>query len=170
MKTDDTRDDGNRQDGEIDARLRFALRGLRREQPPQRELWPEIAARIASTPQRTQPFGGSRLLPWALAASLLLAVGIAWRLQPPAPVATPTARLVDREARAMTREYDAALRELQASAPGVGADTQALRELDRSAAQIRSALARDPEARFLIERLRHTYSLRLALTQREALT
>jgi hypothetical protein len=44
-----------------------------------------------------------------------------------------------------------------------------LRELDRSARQIRTALARDPEARFLLERLRRTYSLRLELTQRAAL-
>jgi len=44
------------------------------------------------------------------------------------------------------------------------------RDLDRSAAQIRSALAKDPDARFLLDRLRHTYAMRLALTQRAALT
>ena len=75
------------------------------------------------------------------------------------------------EARAMTREYDAALREVEASAPEATATQQpALHELDRSAAQIRTALARDPDARFLLERLRRTYSLRLALTQRAALS
>jgi hypothetical protein len=75
------------------------------------------------------------------------------------------------EARAMTREYNAALREVEASAPEASATQQpALHELDRSAAQIRTALARDPDARFLLERLRRTYSLRLALTQRAALS
>ena len=71
----------------------------------------------------------------------------------------------------MTREYNAALREVEASAPRSTTTSQlALRELDRSAAQIRTALARDPDARFLLERLRHTYSLRLALTQRAAMS
>ena len=71
----------------------------------------------------------------------------------------------------MTREYDAALREVEASAPRSATTSQpTLRELDRSAAQIRTALARDPDARFLLERLRHTYSLRLALTQRAAMS
>ena len=41
--------------------------------------------------------------------------------------------------------------------------------LDRSAAQIRTALARDPDARFLLDRLQRTYTRRLALTQRLAL-
>ena len=61
--------------------------------------------------------------------------------------------------------------EVEASAPEATATQQpALHELDRSAAQIRTALARDPDARFLLERLRRTYSLRLALTQRAALS
>jgi hypothetical protein len=104
---------------------------------------------------------------------------VAWQLQPPSsPVATQdstsqaSARLIDREAEAMTREYRAALHELQASAPASATprpEQPALRELDRSARQIRTALARDPEARFLLERLRRTYSLRLELTQRAAL-
>jgi hypothetical protein len=48
--------------------------------------------------------------------------------------------------------------------------TRPCAKLDRSAAQIRGALAKDPDARFLLERLRHTYAMRLALTQRAALT
>ena len=42
----------------------------------------------------------------------------------------------------------------------------ALRELDRSAATIRAALTRDPDARFLLDRLQDTYRRRLSLTQR----
>jgi hypothetical protein len=42
----------------------------------------------------------------------------------------------------------------------------ALDELDRSALQIRNALDEAPGARYLLERLRHTYTLRLELTRR----
>ncbi|MFC7300839.1 hypothetical protein [Cognatiluteimonas weifangensis] len=180
-------------DAPLDAGLRLQLRGLRRELAPAHDLWPEIAARIAAsaspagTPSagtrstrtqlpRTQSARTSprRFAPWALAASLLLAVGVAWQLQPPpasqAGATLASAPSLDREATALTREYRAALQELQAAAPAPQAEQPALRELDRSAAQIRTALARDPDARFLLERLRHTYTLRLALTQRAALT
>ena len=160
----------------LDDRTRSALRGLRRDIAPGSDLWPGIAARIAiGTPAvaagRTTWRSPRRLAPLALAASVLLAVGVAWQSWPPWQSATqPTAHLIRTEAHAMTREYNAALRELEASAPQAAATRQpALRELDRSAAQIRTALARDPDARFLLERLRHTYSLRLALTQRAAL-
>ena len=170
-------------DGEpLDATLRLQLRGLRRELPPQRDLWPQIAASIAAAPAPARRRALPHWAPLALAASLLLAFGLAWQLQPSglAPAtSSPTpavaahvgrAHLIDREADAMTREYSAALQELQASAaPNARVEPPALRELDRSAAQIRVALDRDPDARFLLERLRHTYQLRLALTQRAAL-
>jgi hypothetical protein len=156
-----------------DARLRLALRGLRRDVPPERDLWPELAARLAQTPQQMPVAAGRR--PWipafALAASLLLAVGVAWQLRP-AAVPDESARLIQHEAQAMTREYRAALYELERSAPPPAASpvTPALHELDRSAAQIRTALTRDPDARFLLEQLRKTYAQRLALTQRATLT
>lgn len=154
--------------------LRWSLRGLRREQPPQHDLWPSIALRIAATPQLAPapPARSSRrFAPLAVAASLALAVGLVWQLRP-ASVATggaPGAQLISAEADAMTREYRAALQEIPRPAPA-GSDATALRELDRSAAQIRTAMARDPDARFLLERLQHTYARRLALTQRLALT
>jgi len=167
------RDDNDNHDV-IGDELRWALRGLRRDTPPEHDLWPAIAARIAASPATAQPARPPhRFAPLALAASLLLAVGIAWRLQAPVPAPAtevPSADLLGREAQAMTREYDAALHELRASAPQADAPDPAMRELDRSAAQIRSALRRDPDARFLLDRLRHTYSLRLALTQRAALS
>ena len=171
MDTEDNIDSSSLEDG-----TRWALRDLRRDIAPARDLWPQIAARIATgTPVsdagRTTWRSPRRLAPLALAASLLLAVGIAWHWQPPQSTSQPTAKLMQAEAHAMTREYNAALREVEASAPQSAATQQpALRELDQSAAQIRTALARDPDARFLLERLRHTYSLRLALTQRAALS
>lgn len=185
MNTEDKRAGANDIDNApLDASLRLQLRGLRRDREPERDLWPEIAARIAApaiaAPRR---HNATRYAPWALAASLVLSIGVAWRMQPP-PAATgpapagsaPAARTgpsMDREADAMTREYHAALRELQASAPNRSAarpEQPALRELDQSAKQIRTALGRDPDARFLLERLRHTYTLRLELTQRASMS
>lgn len=157
----------------LDGHLRLQLRGLRREVQPARDLWPQLAQRLAQAPQRASDV--TRRPRWvpalALAASLVLAVGVAWQLGPmPAP--DPSARLIQHEAQAMTREYRAALSELERSAPPADASpvAPALHDLDRSAAQIRTALARDPDARFLLERLRRTYAQRLALTQRAALT
>jgi hypothetical protein len=80
-----------------------------------------------------------------------------------------TALMLNRQAAAMTREYQAALRELEAATPNrteARAEQPVLRELDHSARQIRTALERDPDARFLLDRLRKTYTLRLELTQR----
>lgn len=162
------------------------LRALRRDLPPGNDLWPGIAARIAQVPQgAAAPHApavaarlgaaavrghGSRAAPWALAASLVLAVGVAWQQRPAIapPADTPATRILPMAADAMTREYDAALRELQATAGARPADP-ALRELDRSAAQIRNALAHDPQSRFLFQRLRNTYEKRLQLTQRAAI-
>ena len=166
-----------------EAELRMALRGLRRDAEPGHDLWPGIAARIASLPQHAQPVRqASRqrwLWPLATAASLVLAVGVTWKMQPvaaspalsgapiatTAPVSRNKAPLVQREAETLTVQYQAALRELDVRAmpagwqPGVDA-------LDRSAVEIRDALKRDPTSRLLLERLRATYSRRLALSRR----
>ncbi len=151
-----------------DDRLRWSLRGMRRDAFPQQDLWPRIAARIAAesaTPPSVKRRGAARFIPWAMAASLLLAVALVWQLRP-VHQDSGAGKLIAREAQAMTSEYRGALRELSASAPTADAVDPALHELDRSAVEIRNALERDPEARFLLDRLRHTYSLRLALTQR----
>jgi hypothetical protein len=110
----------------------------------------------------------------------VLVVGVAWKMQPPAtapsaatPVKDAGGLLLNRQADAMTREYQAALRELEAAAPDrseARPEQPVLRELDHSARQIRTALERDPDARFLLDRLRKTYTLRLALTQRADMT
>ena len=174
-------------DGQLPDALRWALRGLRRDEPPGRDLWPGIAARLQAPatpvaapalPQSVAPRIAAnrrrnRFVPSiALAASLALAVGLSWQ-QRPAPgtdAASPTAQLITAEAEAMTLEYQAALRELEGTAAARPAANPTLQELDRSAAQIRTALTRDPDARFLLDRLQHTYERRLQLTQRLALS
>lgn len=158
--------------------LRWQLRSLRRDVAPAHDLWPAIAQRIAATrqapaqPMRPQRRAWHRFAPLATAASLALAIGLAWQLRP-APIAgnDMQAQLLTTEADAMTREYQAALLELDggdAGEQGVASHAPELRVLDRSAAQIRTALRRDPDARFLLERLQRTYQQRLELTQRLA--
>lgn len=151
-----------------DAALRLALRQLRRDQAPERDLWPGIQARIATAPA-SRHASARRFVPWALAASVALAFTVAWQMRP-LERHSGEAQLISHEARALTREYRGALQVIAASVPSSVEADPALRELDRSAAQIRGALAKDPDARFLLERLRHTYAMRLALTQRAALT
>jgi len=185
MSTNDRNHDHD--DTLLDASLRLQLRALRRDLEPAADLWPGIAARIAAEPRVATPAAaapGPRrrvagFAPWALAASLVLAVGVAWKTQGPPPAAVPAdagtgaVAMLPLQADAMTREYQAALRELEATAParpGPRPDLPVLRELDESAAQIRSALDRAPDARFLLDRLRKTYALRLQLTQRADMT
>ena len=158
--------------------LRRRLHGLPRDIEPSRDLWPGIAARLppraARAPRRSRR-------PWfagmAIAACLCVAVGVAYTLRPavsvdhgPAPVtaaAPDDARhdLLVREADAMTLEYEAALRQFEGAAMPA-ALRPALATLDRSALEIRGALADDPDAVFLLEQLRRTYARRVTLTQR----
>jgi len=165
---------GNRTpDDALSDSLRWSLRGLRRDVVPQHDLWSGIAARIAEAPAATYASdqrhrrNRSSAVPLAITASVVFAVGIVWQLRPLSPDAgTSRDSALVQEAAAMTREYDAAMSEL---ATGNPIELPALRELDRSASAIRTAMTRDPDARFLLDRLRHTYERRLALTQRVAL-
>ena len=72
---------------------------------------------------------------------------------------------MQREAQILTVQYEAALRELDAKAVPAGWQP-GLDALDRSAAEIRGALQRDPNSRLLLQRLRDTYTRRLALSRR----
>ena len=151
---------------DFDERLRWQLRALRSDVPPTNDLWPGIAARL-DAPQSRVPH--RRAYAWlAAAAAVVMAFGIGWQLRSVAHAPAASTSLVQQEADAMTQDYDAALRRMQASAPAASNDPS-LHELDRSAALIRDALQRDPDAGFLLQRLRHTYEKRLALTQRTLL-
>ena len=162
---------------DLSAALRLQLRGLRRDALPQRDLWPDIASQLSTRDRETPPVAEAprrRALPaLAAAAVLVLAAGIGW-LQRPGADATLTrtdhdlaaAPLVV-EADAMTREYQGALREIAAMLPAVD-DHVALSQLDASAHTVREALAQDPDAYFLLQRLQRIYAQRLSLTQRLA--
>lgn len=146
-----------------DDALCWQLRGLRRDLPPSRDMWPGIAARIADAPAPARP---RRWLPLGLAASMVLAAGLAWQVQRPAP--PPGDPLIQREAEALAQQYQGALDELARLPQAQLAETYtpALRELDGSTQAILRALERDPDSRLLLEQLRRTYSKRLALGQR----
>ena len=164
---------------DLSAALRLQLRGLRRDALPGRELWPDIAARLSTqaraTPQAAERPRRRRALPaLAAAAVLVLAASVGWLQRPgadtstaPAPGALAgTAPLVV-AADAMAREYQGALREVAAMLPDAD-EHAALSQLDASASAVRDALAQDPDAYFLLQRLQRIYAQRLSLTQRLA--
>ena len=149
----------------------WQLRQLPRELEPGRDHWPAIADAIA---RQGAPRRARWLAPFAMAASLLLAVGLLGhaQFQGAAPVPSQRAEadaiskvVVRSEARALTDEYQAALRQFQ-GAPVPAEVAPTLKALDHSVVQIHRAIAADPDSVFLLEQLRRTYSTRLALTQR----
>lgn len=131
---------------------------------------------------------------YAAAAAVVLAVAVGWQLllvRAPAGPADDPARMLAtrgtpaadvpllRAADALAREYQGALREVQAASASAsatdptraGGPTAALgldAELERSAAEVRAALARDPEALHLFRQLQRIYAHRLALELRQA--
>jgi len=143
--------------------LRWQLRQLPREIDPPRDLWPQIAAGIG--PQQARP-PRRWLVGLSLAASLLLAAGLLWRA-PSANTfsANPNAAIVKAQSRAISDEYQAALRQFD-GAPLSPVYRASLQSLDRSLVEIHRAIAADPRSLFLLEQLQKTYSRRLALTQR----
>ena len=146
--------------------LRWQLRQLPRELEPGHDLWPGIAAGIS----RPALVRRTRRWPAALAAaaSLLLAAGLFLHANAPATDPSPvpaSERLVSTEAREISDEYRAALRQFE-GAPVAAQVAPSLSTLDVSVAQIQSALVADPDSVFLLEQLRRTYARRLELTRR----
>ena len=123
---------------------------------------------------------------YAAAAAVVLAVAAGWQLLPvrdamlaPAAPDGGLAAIPAEEAGepllqaadALAREYLGALREVRASssAAGIAPPPAALDdELERRATEVRAALARDPDALHLFQRLQDIYAHRLALNLRQA--
>lgn len=150
---------------------RQALRALRRDIQPARDLWPEIARRLPPPARRARP----RWWPLALAASLLLALPLVWQRdvpqtgpETPAEAAQTEFAGVVREADAMVMQYRAALAEL--SAAPLPSDLRPLaHSLERDVDALRRALEAQPESVELLHQLRRTFDRRLRLGQRVAL-
>ena len=177
-----------RNEHDLPAALRMRLRTLRAPRDPGHDLWPGIAAKLAAQPRAQAPAAASsarwRRLPQVLsmAAVLALALGLGWQLRPDRPP-TPAAAVSPAPAsgtigpatgaplvvvaEAITREYQGALRQLPAPRPATPGYSSLL-ELDASAAAVREALAQDPDAIFLLQRLQHIHARRLALTRQLA--
>ena len=138
---------------------------------PARELWPDIAARIAGAPARAS---GRRIGPWlALAATLVVALGagvIAYRgpgsaapdrpslASTHAPAAAPTASLASTEEPQRT-----ALDWAVPADPALAATAQ---NLDNASAQLQGALEQRPDAVFLVGLLNRTNAQRLRLMRK----
>lgn len=131
---------------------------------------------------------------YAAAAAVVLSVAVTWQLLPVEPAVDPAADPDNvvatrataggdspllRAADALAREYQGALREVEAttSSGAHAGDDHATAatlpagldaELERSAAEVRAALARDPDALHLFHRLQRIYAHRLALSLRHA--
>lgn len=147
-----------------EAQLRLALRGLRRDIEPEHDLWPGIEARLPRQRTVRRP---TRVWPLALAASMLLALGLAWQSGPQEarPVAIDTQAPMPEAAEALTVHYQAALRELDVRAAPLSWQP-GLEALDRSAEQVREALRQSPDSSLLLEQLRQIYTRRIALSRR----
>jgi len=145
------------------------LKQLPRERAPANDLWAGIEARLqpAAAPRRRS------WIPYALAASAVLAAVLMLRDAPTtaptvaaAPASPPPANeFVRREAEAITIEYRLALETFAGAALPPELESAAS-ELDLSAQSIRRALRDEPDAVYLLDRLRRTYDQRLKLSQR----
>lgn len=144
------------------------LRALPREREPSHDLWPGIATRLQRPVAQNRRRRTWRApLAFALAASLALVSVFALRMMPPETLTAPRNDLVQREADAISREYGVAFDQL---GPLPGPLQPAAAELERSAQDIRVALREQPDATYLLTRLRSTYEQRLRLGQRYATT
>ena len=144
---------------------------------PDRDLFPGIAERLETRAVATSHRRG--LFPFAAAAGFTaVAIAAGWMaLQrwpdaaPMAPVAEATPMML-REARALRAEFDAALvagTSDQWAQLRERADPRLLAawtELDAAEAEIATALEQDPDARFLLNRLKQVQEQRLHLTQK----
>jgi hypothetical protein len=153
------------------------LKALPREREPAADLWPGIAARIEPHGARRSARGWTIGL--ALAATAALVAVLATRTPQTSPVpvlveapaaptkasASPADGLVRRQAEAITIEYRLALEAFAGEELPPELATVAT-ELDDSARRIRSALREEPDAVYLLDRLRQTYDQRLKLSQR----
>ena len=144
------------------------LRALPREREPSHDLWPGIGARLRGPAARgRKPRNWRAPLAFALAASLALVAVFALRVAPSNVGPAPRDDLVQREADALSREYTVVFAQL---GPLPEPLQPAAAELERSAQDIRVALREQPDATYLLTRLRSTYEQRLRLGQRYATT
>lgn len=135
---------------------RSELRKLGGDAQPQRDLWPQIAARIAMRPAAQRWRMGL-----GLAATLMVACGVAalaWRTQ--------SANTIPLAATAPARAATGPVADSAPLAWAVPADpalAAASRDLDNASVQLQQALETHPQAVFLVGLLNRTNAQRMRL-------
>ncbi|HRG15791.1 MAG TPA: hypothetical protein PLB00_07335 [Pseudomonadota bacterium] len=144
---------------------------------PDRDLFPGIAARLETRAVAKSQRRG--LFPFAAAAGFTaVAIAAGWMAlqrapgEMPAPTVAESAPMMLREARALRAEFDAALvagtanRWTQVREQADPRFVAAWTELDAAEAELSEALEQDPNARFLLNRLKQVQEQRLHLAQK----
>ena len=147
---------------------RKQMRTLNQDVEPARDLWPDIAARIA------QAVAAPWRRPWqrpafALAASLVLAAGAVFTasrfLHPSGPAPTLTA--VRPQGASDGAVSLTALDWAKPADPGLAAAAQ---DLDKASAELQAALEARPDAVFLVGMLNRTNAQRMRLMRQSAIS
>ena len=155
---------------------RRLLKTLPQTIEPDRDLWQGIDARL-DVRSAMQPRHTRSLFPFAAAAGFVaLAITTGWMVLMRAPVQTQSAAATQslpliEEARALHTEFSAAL------VAGTGNQFASLREqadprfvaawieLDAAESELNAALQTQPDARFILNRLKQVQHKRLQITQ-----
>lgn len=147
---------------EHDFQWRRQLRDLSGPVQPQRDLWLDLAARIAAEPAPVAAPPRRRWIAgFAAAACLALAVFGALQLQPqPSPQAPRSAQKTDPAA--AIAAADLQLKQVRTQDPRLAAASV---ELDAAADEIRQMLQQQPDAVFLVGLLNRTNERRLKLAR-----
>jgi len=137
---------------------------------PARDLWPAIAARIATMPAEQSAPARRRHLPWiAIAATLLIAIGAGvFVLRGAAPQHSAQAIADAPSAAAAVAQADAQLpaTALEWAIPDDPTLARTAQNLDHASAQLQDALEQRPDAVFLVGLLNRTNSMRLRLLRK----
>lgn len=136
-------------------RWRQQMRKLNAAVEPARDLWPDIAARIAA-PAAAAPRRPRRRSVLVIAASLIVAVGTGL-------TAHRLSRTLSAPAPADFRAGAAALTALDWARPADPGLDAAAQDLDKASAELQAALEARPDAVFLVGMLNRTHAQRLRL-------
>ena len=149
---------------------RNQMRKLNETVEPARDLWPDIAARIAQpaqpalTPQRRQ----WRRPAFAVAASLALAIGAVFTAsQLPRSGSAPSVAVNAAHNAATDLAPPTALDWAKPTDPKLAAAAQ---DLDKASADLQAALEARPDAVFLVSMLNRTNAQRMRLVRQSAIS
>ncbi|WP_313913718.1 hypothetical protein [Tahibacter sp.] len=152
---------------EHDFQWRRQLRDLSGPVQPQRDLWLDIAGRIAAEAQQP-PTIAPRSRRWivslAAAASVALAVLVAGLMQQPSTTEAPRVAQPSRKVDPATAiaNVDSQFKQVRTQDPRLAAASV---ELDAAADEIRQMLQQQPDAVFLVGLLNRTNERRLKLAR-----